>query len=142
MFSDKTLTCRDCGASFLFTAGEQDFYRSKGFTNDPGRCFDCRQKRLQKAKSGELELGYQPEEKYNSKITSITSIKCANCGRETTIPFKPVFARPVYCKACYQQLRKNPPASTDKTSTEPENPEEEVVGTEIPKMAQISLKSN
>ena len=37
MAQDKTLTCRDCGADFIFSASEQDFYAEKGFTNEPGR---------------------------------------------------------------------------------------------------------
>ena len=39
---DKTLTCRDCGSEFTFTTGEQEFYKEKGFENDPVRCPDCR----------------------------------------------------------------------------------------------------
>ncbi len=42
MFADKTLTCRECGAEFAFTAGEQEFYEQKGFQNEPQRCPDCR----------------------------------------------------------------------------------------------------
>ena len=39
---DKTLTCRDCGAEFVFTVGEQEFYKVKGFENEPTRCPACR----------------------------------------------------------------------------------------------------
>lgn len=39
---DKTLTCKDCGAEFVFTAGEQEFYAEKGFQNEPQRCKECR----------------------------------------------------------------------------------------------------
>lgn len=39
---DKTLTCKDCGKEFVFTEGEQDFYREKGLQNEPQRCLDCR----------------------------------------------------------------------------------------------------
>lgn len=42
---DKTIECRDCGQEFVFTVGEQEFYQEKGFTNEPVRCKDCRQKR-------------------------------------------------------------------------------------------------
>ena len=41
-YADKTLTCRDCGQAFTFSAGEQEFYASRGFTNEPSRCPDCR----------------------------------------------------------------------------------------------------
>ena len=42
---DKTLVCKDCGAEFTFTAGEQAFYAEKGFTNEPQRCPECRKAR-------------------------------------------------------------------------------------------------
>ena len=44
---DKTLVCKDCGAEFVFTAGEQQFYAEKGFTNEPQRCPECRKARKQ-----------------------------------------------------------------------------------------------
>ncbi|WHH58168.1 zinc-ribbon domain-containing protein [Petroclostridium sp. X23] len=40
--ADKNLTCKDCGATFVFTEGEQQFYAEKGFTNEPVRCKECR----------------------------------------------------------------------------------------------------
>ncbi len=46
-FSDKSIPCPDCGTTFTFTAGEQEFYASKGFTNDPKRCLPCRQAKKQ-----------------------------------------------------------------------------------------------
>ncbi|MBQ9846314.1 MAG: zinc-ribbon domain-containing protein, partial [Clostridia bacterium] len=45
MFEDKTLVCKDCGEEFVFTAGEQEFYESKGFVNEPQRCKNCRMAR-------------------------------------------------------------------------------------------------
>ena len=42
MYEDKTLVCKECGAEFVFTAYEQDFYAEKGFTNEPTRCRACR----------------------------------------------------------------------------------------------------
>src|SRR5204863_6246574 len=42
---DKSITCVDCGQEFLFTAGEQAFYRERGLTNEPTRCKSCREKR-------------------------------------------------------------------------------------------------
>lgn len=43
--ADKTLNCKDCGNEFVFTQGEQDFYKEKGFENEPQRCPDCRRAR-------------------------------------------------------------------------------------------------
>ena len=40
--ADRTLKCKDCGADFIFTEGEQAFYKEKGFENDPVRCLACR----------------------------------------------------------------------------------------------------
>ena len=42
MFEDKTLVCKDCGKEFVWTAGEQEFYASRGFENQPQRCKACR----------------------------------------------------------------------------------------------------
>ena len=45
MFQDKTLKCKECGADFVFTAGEQEFYAERGFQNEPQRCKTCRDAR-------------------------------------------------------------------------------------------------
>ena len=42
---DKTLVCKDCGKEFVFTVGEQEFFKEKGFENDPVRCPECRKAR-------------------------------------------------------------------------------------------------
>jgi hypothetical protein len=42
-FEDKSIPCSDCGTTFTFSAGEQEFFQSKGFTNEPKRCPECRQ---------------------------------------------------------------------------------------------------
>ncbi len=44
-FEDKKITCQDCGKEFVFTAGEQAFYKEKGLENAPKRCKECRDKR-------------------------------------------------------------------------------------------------
>ena len=44
-FEDKTLVCQDCGNEFVFTAGEQEFYKQKGLDNEPKRCKECRNRR-------------------------------------------------------------------------------------------------
>lgn len=88
MNQDKTLICKDCGAEFIFTAGEQDFYAEKGFTNEPQRCKPCRNSR----KNG----GVQRE-----MFTAI----CASCGNEARVPFQPRDDRPVYCSDCFSKQR-------------------------------------
>ena len=44
-FEDKSIQCSDCGVAFTFTVKEQEFFQSKGFTNDPRRCTPCRQQK-------------------------------------------------------------------------------------------------
>ena len=47
--ADKTIICRDCNKEFVFTDGEQEFYKEKGLQNEPQRCHECR-----KAKKAEF----------------------------------------------------------------------------------------
>ena len=89
MFEDKTLACKDCGADFIFTVGEQEFYAEKGFQNEPARCKDCRGARKASRDGGER------------RQREMHPATCAECGAETMIPFKPTNARPVYCKDCF-----------------------------------------
>ncbi len=84
-FKDKSLECIDCGAIFIFSASEQEFFQTKGFIYEPRHCFACRQ-----AKRGERGLPSQ-----------IFHVVCAECGKETEVPFKPHKGKPVYCKGCY-----------------------------------------
>ncbi len=96
MFQDKTLTCRDCGQEFVFTEAEQEFYAEKGFTNMPGRCPDCRNKRKQSRRS---PGGFGRREREMFPAT------CAACGAKTQVPFKPTSDRPVYCRECFDSHR-------------------------------------
>ena len=50
-YTDKTLVCKDCGAEFTFTAGEQAFYAEKGFSNEPVRCPACRKARKEQKRA-------------------------------------------------------------------------------------------
>ena len=95
MYEDKTLVCRDCGAEFVFTAGEQAFYAEKGFQNEPSRCKACRDAR--KANGGARSDDSRHREMYDAI--------CAECGKPTKIPFLPKNDRPVYCSECYQARR-------------------------------------
>jgi CxxC-x17-CxxC domain-containing protein len=38
VYTDRTIACADCGQEFTFTAGEQEFYAQRGFTEPPKRC--------------------------------------------------------------------------------------------------------
>lgn len=91
-FSDKTLVCSDCGAEFIFTAGEQEFYAGRGFTNEPRRCKECRDNRKHNNSS--------------NRTREFHDVVCANCGVTTQVPFKPREDRPVYCRDCFQANKK------------------------------------
>ena len=105
-YADKTITCRDCGMDFVFTAGEQEFYAQKGFTNEPTRCASCRQAR--KA-GGSGRGGYGDRESYGSSRGSreMHTTTCASCGKEAQVPFVPRGDKPVYCSDCFQQQRQS-----------------------------------
>jgi CxxC-x17-CxxC domain-containing protein len=101
---DQSINCVDCGQQFLFTAGEQAFYATKGLTNAPTRCKACREVRKQQragAPRGPRERG-GPE---RSASREMHAVVCADCGAGTQVPFLPVANRPVYCKDCYESHR-------------------------------------
>ncbi len=113
-FADKTLTCVDCGAEFTFTASEQEFHSSRGFTNEPKRCPDCR--RARKSARGDSGggggyggggggggYGGGGGGGYSSD-RQMYPATCANCGKETQVPFQPRGTRPVYCRDCYRTM--------------------------------------
>ena len=96
--ADKTLTCRDCGAGFTFTEGEQDFYAQKGYS-EPMRCPSCRAaKKAARTGGGGGYNGYGRPER------AMTQVVCANCGKDTEVPFVPRGDKPVYCSDCYSEL--------------------------------------
>jgi len=94
-YHDKVLKCAECGAEFVFTAGEQMFFADKGFKNEPKRCKACKSNRAQ-GTNGSTTAPVQRVE---------TKTVCSQCGKETTVPFKPTQGRPVYCRECFQQRR-------------------------------------
>jgi CxxC-x17-CxxC domain-containing protein len=100
-FQDKVLKCVDCGADFVFTAGEQLFFHDKQFKNEPKRCKICKSKRAQ-------SLGLTQGGGNSQRVE--TRAICSGCQRETTVPFKPTQGRPVYCRECFQ-ARKTTAAS-------------------------------
>jgi CxxC-x17-CxxC domain-containing protein len=95
-YNDKILKCADCGAEFVFTAGEQMFFADKGFKNEPKRCKACKSSRAQGNGNGSASVVAQRIE---------TKTVCSQCGKETTVPFKPTQGRPVFCRECFQMRR-------------------------------------
>ena len=127
MYTDKTLTCADCGQQFVFTASEQDFYAQRGFS-EPRRCASCRASR--KAARGNGGGGYGASSGggggYGSSSYSsgggyggggggygerergpreMFSATCSNCGKEAMVPFRPTSGKPVYCSDCFRSMR-------------------------------------
>lgn len=96
MYEDKSLNCRDCGTDFVFSASEQEFYGEKGFTNEPGRCPQCRAARKQNSNRG--GFGGRTQREMHKAV-------CAECGVETEVPFRPSGDRPVYCRDCFSKNR-------------------------------------
>ncbi|MCY3505821.1 MAG: zinc-ribbon domain containing protein [Chloroflexi bacterium] len=100
-FVDRTLTCSDCGVQFTFTAGEQEFYQSRGFTNEPRRCPECRAARKAARGEGGGGGGGGGYRNYDSNREMFSAV-CAECGREARVPFQPRGDRPVYCSDCFR----------------------------------------
>ena len=103
-YQDKTITCVDCGSPFVWTAGEQEFYAQKGFTNEPKRCKPC--KSMKKAQGG-ASAGASSGGGFGTSGGGREEfqVTCSMCGKPTTVPFKPILDRPVYCRTCYQERR-------------------------------------
>jgi len=89
-FQDKQLTCADCGATFTHSAEDQEFFQSKGYTNEPKRCPECRQSRK--------------TERFGASRQMFPAT-CAQCGKATEVPFQPRGDKPVYCSDCFRQMR-------------------------------------
>ncbi len=102
---DKTLTCRDCNAEFTFTVSEQEFFAQKGFTNEPGRCPECRAARKAQRGDGGYSSGGYSSGGYGRREREMFPAVCAQCGKDTQVPFQPRNDRPVYCSECYSAQR-------------------------------------
>ncbi|MBZ0264481.1 zinc-ribbon domain containing protein [bacterium] len=99
---DLHLQCQQCSEEFVFTASSQRFFLEMGFVT-PRYCPECR-----KARKRDTTRTSDWQENY--KVT------CDRCSKETTVPFKPVNGRPVYCHECLIEVRRQ---------TEPQLPEEQ-----------------
>jgi len=93
-YTEKTLTCQDCGQSFVFSADDQEFFAGKGYS-EPKRCPSCRQARKTERGGGRQSYGQR----------QLFSVTCSNCGAATEVPFQPRGDRPVYCNDCFASVR-------------------------------------
>lgn len=105
MYIDEKLTCTDCGTEFIFSAGEQEFFASKGFQNKPNRCPDCRSARKAAKGSGNGGggAGYGARGTYGKR--EMFSVTCSACGQVAEVPFQPRGDKPVYCRDCFATKR-------------------------------------
>ena len=103
MYQDKIKVCKECNQEFTFTASEQEFFASKGFENEPGRCPTCRAARKQNGFNGRQRGGFGGGRSERQMYPAV----CSNCGAQTTVPFQPSGDKPVYCRDCYQPRRSN-----------------------------------
>lgn len=129
MYSDKNLTCADCGQEFVFTASEQDFYAQRGFT-EPRRCPSCRASRKAARNSeggGSSSYGsYGAGGGYSAGggggygggggsggygggrdrgPREMFTATCSSCGKDAQVPFRPTSGKPVYCSDCFRSQR-------------------------------------
>lgn len=93
---DREIRCIDCTSLFTWTAGEQEFFESKGLVNPPKRCKGCKKEKTRRI---EAILNRVPGERID------VPVRCASCDAATTVPFFPSQGRPVYCRKCFQQQR-------------------------------------
>ena len=97
-YEDKSIQCSDCGATFIFSADEQELFATRGYTNDPKRCLTCRQAR-------KPERYGNSDGNYGSQRQMFPAV-CAECGKDTEVPFEPREGRPVYCSDCYRKVQR------------------------------------
>ncbi len=96
-YQDKTLTCDDCGQPFTHSADDQAYYAQRGYTNEPKRCPSCRMARRNSSDSRGSSYGRSERQMYPAT--------CAQCGKQTEVPFQPRGDKPVYCRDCYVKSR-------------------------------------
>ena len=120
MYSDKVLTCADCGQEFVFTAREQEFYATRQFT-EPRRCGSCRASRKasrgDSGGSGYGNRGGYGDSSYGSGggysgggysdrgPREMFTATCSSCGKDAQVPFRPTSGKPVYCSDCFALRR-------------------------------------
>jgi CxxC-x17-CxxC domain-containing protein len=117
LYSDKVLTCADCGQEFVFSAREQEFYATRQFS-EPRRCGSCRASR--KAARGVDLGGRRIIKKKNGDSTGygggyggggsrgpreMFTATCSSCGKDAQVPFRPTSGKPVYCSDCFALRR-------------------------------------
>ncbi len=108
-YSDRTLTCVDCGAPFVHSAADQEFYAERQFVSDPKRCTSCRATRRAGRDSGadSHDIGgprglERPQDRGQREFFAAL---CSECGNQAQVPFRPRMDRPVYCSDCFRKVK-------------------------------------
>ena len=97
-FEDVSIHCIDCSKDFIWTAGEQLFFRDKQLQNPPTRCKDCKKAKNRRLEA--IEIARTTGKRHRIEVRS----ECAKCSAVTTVPFYPCQGRPVYCRSCYVEM--------------------------------------
>ena len=109
-FQDRDLSCVECNQTFVFSADDQQYHADKGYTNEPKRCPSCRASRRANrgggfGGGGGGGGGFGGGGGGFGGPREMHPAVCAQCGKDTEVPFRPRGDRPVYCSDCYSQQR-------------------------------------
>ncbi|MFN2501070.1 MAG: zinc-ribbon domain containing protein [Pyrinomonadaceae bacterium] len=104
-FEDLSIPCIDCASDFIWTAGEQIFFRDKQLQNPPKRCKECKKAKNRRLEA--IETARLTGKKHRIEVRA----DCARCSTSTTVPFYPCQGRPVYCRACFITMNGEQPAT-------------------------------
>lgn len=97
-FQDRPILCIDCNKEFIWTVGEQVFFRDKQLQNPPKRCKECKQAKNERLAAIAMAQASGVRQRIE------VSVNCARCSAATTVPFYPSQGRPVYCRSCFLEL--------------------------------------
>jgi CxxC-x17-CxxC domain-containing protein len=97
-FDDISIPCIDCSHEFIWTAGEQLFFRDKQLLNPPKRCKECKKAKNRRLEA--IETALISGKRHRIEVEA----DCARCSAKTTVPFYPCQGRPVYCRDCFTEM--------------------------------------
>lgn len=97
-FEDKSILCIDCNHNFIWSVGEQVFFRDKQLQNPPKRCKECKQAKNERLAA----IAAAQASGIRQRIE--VAVNCAKCTTPTTVPFYPSQGRPVFCRSCFLEM--------------------------------------
>ena len=98
LFQEKTLRCSNCGDTFTFRVDELEYFL-RGHIYEPKRCPDCLQAENLSLSENSGYIFIPVPQSYH--------VVCADCGKETEVPFIPRQDNPVYCDDCHRKEKLN-----------------------------------